>query len=117
MSDMTSLLTELVAGNGLMLATAIALPLVARHTRAAAAGGSDDFGGSLWALAITAAFSVGFVFLIMATGSIHGLLRYGYAVGEIIMLFAAFAGAWALLGPGRSKSRISGVGPMATPGP
>lgn len=115
-SDMSSLIAQLATGNGLLLASAVALPLVARWSRFVPRKLWTDVAASSWALLITAAVGFGFIELVMATGAMHGMLRYGYVTGEILAGFAVFSLAWWLLGPGRSKSDVSGIGPMASPG-
>lgn len=116
---MSPLITQLALGNGLVLMSALALPLVARKTRAAHVGWSADVVGTVWALLITAAVSIGLIQLMMAFGSIHGLYRYGYTAIEIALCFVAFGSTWTLFGPGRSarsKFAVPPSGPMAHPG-
>ncbi|WP_193187530.1 hypothetical protein [Nisaea sediminum] len=112
---MSSLITELAVGNGLVLLSAIVLPLVARKTRGDSRVWHSETVSTLWALFLTGALGLAVIQLLAAVGAFSGILRYGYVGAEIAACAVTFRMSWMFFGPGvaaRGKFRFPG-GPVA----
>lgn len=112
---MSSLFAEIALGNGLVMLSAIVLPLVARKTRAVESAWHSDTVSTCWALLITGALGLAAIELMTAIGEFEGILRYGYAAVEIAACALVFKVFWMLFGPGgngRNNFRFPG-GPVA----
>lgn len=116
---MSSLVFHLALGGSLLLAAAVAVPLMARRTRRVPANRPVYFSVIVPALAITAAGGGGFIHLMLAITLARGLLQYGLGAGGLAFMFLAFGLCWRTLGPewtARGVRRSAGVRRMAHPG-
>jgi len=116
---MSPLVYHAALGVGLVLAAAIAFPLIARRTRAVPSTRPVYLSVVIPALMITAAGGAGFIHLMLAMTLAGGIERYLVGGGELAFLWSAFALSWRHLGPGRRarpQSQASPGGPTVAPG-
>jgi hypothetical protein len=113
--EMSSLIGEIALGNGLVVFSAVVLPIVARKTRVESSVWHSETVSTLLGLLITGALGFAAIELMTAVADFDGVMRYAYVVAEIAASAVVFRICWMLFGPGavaRSKFRFPN-GPVA----